>query len=175
MSDAKPRRPGRDSTHYLPAAEQPLAIGAAAPAVTEAPRAALEPSAAALEMAELPPPVQPALAPLQPLTAAVPDDAWTALAAAQGALVRACEEMTAEVGGITRSGLAAGTDAALALLGARTFAEAIEINAGMARRGFDAMVEGSTRLSEIGVKAMTEASRLILARLTSAWHVAGPG
>ena len=84
---------------------------------------------------------------------------------AQTALARGFEEIAAEMTGIARSGVAASTDAALALLGARTFAEAVEINASLARRRFDAMVEGSARLSDIGVKAITEASRPFLPRL----------
>ena len=52
---------------------------------------------------------------------------------------------------------------------------AVEINAGMARRGFDAMVEGSARLSEIGVKAMSEASRPLFTRWSAAWNAAIPG
>ena len=66
--------------------------------------------------------------------------------------------------GISRSGMAATADAAVALLGARTFAEAIEINAGLARRRVDAMLEGSARLSEIGATAITDASRPFLSR-----------
>ena len=63
--------------------------------------------------------------------------------------------------GISRSGMAATADAAVALLGARTFAEAIEINAGLARRRVDTMFEGSARLSEIGATAIADASQAI--------------
>ena len=50
------------------------------------------------------------------------------------ALARGFEKAAVEVTGISRSGMAATADAAVALLGARTFAEALEINAGLARR-----------------------------------------
>ena len=77
------------------------------------------------------------------------------------ALARGFERAAVEVTGISRSGMAATADAAVALLGARTFAEAIEINAGLARRRVDAMLEGSARLSEIGATAITDASQAI--------------
>ena len=63
---------------------------------------------------------------------------------------------------MTRSGIAAASDAAIALFGARTFSEAVEINARLARRGVDAMIEGSAKLSDIGVTAVSEASRPII-------------
>ena len=59
--------------------------------------------------------------------------------------------------------------AAVALLEVRTFSEVVEINATLARRGIDAMIEGSAKLSEIGVKAMSSASRPILSRLGEGW------
>jgi hypothetical protein len=102
------------------------------------------------------------------------DDDWMALAAAQTVLARACEAIAAEVGGLTRSSVAAGSDAALALLDARTLAEAVEINAGLARRNLDTVVEGSARLSEIAVKAMAEAARPFLSRLSATWNAAVP-
>ena len=76
---------------------------------------------------------------------------------------------------MTRSGIAAAADAAVALLGVRTFSEAVEINATLARRGVDAMIEGSAKLSEIGVKAMSDASRPVLSRLGESWSGLAPG
>jgi hypothetical protein len=69
-----------------------------------------------------------------------------------------------------RNGMVAGTDAALALLAARTLAEAVEINAGLARRGVDTIMAGSARLSEIGLKTMADASQLLLAQFGAAWE-----
>ena len=96
-------------------------------------------------------------------------DPWSALTEAQSALARGFEAVATEVGGLTRSGIAATTEAATAMLGAKTLAEAIEINTGYARRGFDAMLGGAAKLSEIGVKAATDASRPILNRLGESW------
>ena len=85
------------------------------------------------------------------------------------------EGIAVEVTVLTRSGMAAAADAGLALLGVRTISEAVEINASLARRGVDAMIEGSARLSEIGVKAVSEASRPILSRLGESWGGLAPG
>src|SRR5437764_582579 len=86
---------------------------------------------------------------------------------------RGCEAAATEVGGLTRAGMATTTEAATAMLGAKTLAEAIEINAGYARRGFDAMLGGAAKLSEIGVKAATDASRPILDRIGESWKGLG--
>jgi hypothetical protein len=92
------------------------------------------------------------------------DDSWTAVAATQTALARGFEQFAVELTGLARTGMVAGADAALALLAARTVAEAVEINAGLARRGVDTMIVGSARLSEIGVNTMADASKALLAR-----------
>ena len=100
-------------------------------------------------------------------------DPWAVFAEAQAAFAWGFEEIAGEMTGLTRSGLAATSDAAVALLGARTFAEIVEINAGLARRGVDAMIDGSARLSEIGVKALSQATRPLLSRFGSAWSETG--
>jgi hypothetical protein len=181
MSDARPRRAARDSARSGPAPAEEAPAAVAAPDAPPDPVAEQNPAVnhvadVKLEPELAPPAIQePVISGPAAAASAAADDAWTALVEVQRALARACEEIAVEVAGISRSGIAAGTDAALALLGARTFAEAVEINAGMARRGFDAMVEGSARLSEIGVKAVAEASRPILTRLSVSWSAAGPG
>jgi hypothetical protein len=172
MSDARPRRAARDSGRSEPvAAEEPAASDAAAdaPPLVAANLTAETVTAAAVAVS----PPEPAAPVIRGPEAA--GDAWTALTEAQAAVARACEEIAVELGGITRSGIAAGSDAALALLGARTLAEAVEINAVLVRRGFDAIVEGSARLSEIGVKAVAEASQPLLTRLSATWSAAGIG
>jgi hypothetical protein len=107
--------------------------------------------------------------------AEVLENAWSALAEAQCALARGFERAAVEATGISRSGMVATADAAVALLGARTFAEALEINAGLARRGIDAMLEGSARISEIGAKAIADASRPLLSRFGRNWSALGSG
>jgi hypothetical protein len=104
---------------------------------------------------------------------AAAENAWTAFAEAQSALARGFESAAVEVTGISRSGMAATADAAVALLGARTFAEALQINAGLARRGVDTMLGGSARLAEIGAKAITDASRPLFWRFGRNWSALG--
>jgi hypothetical protein len=191
MSDGKPRRVARESarretpSEEIPAAAVPP-FDAAPPqpsiaAPTEAAISQPAPASVAAPepvMAVMPP--QPTIAPAAAVTAveaeaAPADDAWAALLEAHAALARGLEEIAGEVSGLSRSGIAAAADAAVALIGAKTFAEAVEINAALARHGVDAMIEGSAKLSEIGVKAMTDASRPILSRLGAAWSGAGAG
>lgn len=165
MSDARAKRPTRDVARGDAVVEEAARESFGAPAGSQALPG--EP-----ETAKLPPAGDtPALpAPPSAETAVTSgDEAWAVFAEAQTALARACGEVAIEVGTIARSGFAAGTDAALALLGARTIAEAVEINAGLARRNADAMVEGSAKLSEIGLRALTAASRPILAGLSANW------
>jgi len=168
MSDMKPRRASREMTLVEPA---PADTGNAAmvgePVSMATPAAAAipePPSEIAAAMTEPMPP--PAIA----AASAATDDSWMAVADAQAALARGFEAFAVEAAGLTRNGMVAGADAALALLGARTVAELVEINAGLARRGVDAALTGSARLSEIGLKTMTEASKPLLTRLGAAWE-----
>lgn len=185
MSDAKPRRGGREAARHEIAAGEGLPPEAAPATIAPAePEAGQE--AAAEEV--VPPVAAPhSAARVGAFAAPAPraigesvkeldrraDDAWAALAEMQAALARGCEEIATEMAAITRSDIAAATDAATAMLDARTFAEAVEISAGLIRRRADAMIEGSTKLSEIGMQAATAASRPILARLAAGWSGAG--
>ena len=174
MSDAKPKRTGRESGRE--SGRSDIAPGEAAPPETTpiiVPEAVPDALAAAPAIVAEPAP-QEAAAAVEPMPAAM-DDAWTAFAEMQAALARSFEEIAVEMTGMTQSGIAATADAATAMLGARTFAEAVEINAGLVRRRADAMIEGSTRLSEIGVKAVTQISRPFLSRFGAAWSGAGLG
>lgn len=181
MSDAKPRRGGREAARGdvaagegVPPEAAPMTVAPEAPDVAAkalpdaitAPLPHPRPTEAAGQVAA--PAVRAAEESVKkggpPL-----DNPWATLAEMQAALARGCEEIAAEMTAITRSDIAAATDAATAMLDARTFAEAIEIGAGLIRRRADAMIEGSARLSEIGVQAATAASRSILTRVTAGW------
>jgi len=123
------------------------------------------PEIASAPPAEVAPPAPEVVFPVAEPPVDSVEDPWTAFAEAQAVLARSFEEIAVEVAGMTRTGIAAAADAGLALLGVRTFSEAVEINASLARRGVDAMIDGSAKLSEIGVKAVSDASRPILSRL----------
>lgn len=180
MSDVKPKRtarePGRsavsaaepvstETAPIVPAAIVPDAIVPLAPAAAEA--VSLAPEA----VGQLALPTVPATR--DPLTDSADDwagDPWTAVAEAQATLARGFAAVAVALTGVTGSGIAAAGDAAIALAGARTFSEAVEISAGLARRGVDAMIEGSAKLSEIGVTVVSEASRPMLSRLGGTWN-----
>ena len=164
-----PPAPARPPAVAPPAVAQPsVTLPSVAPPSVALPEAApeaapLKPALIAEAMAEAVLPISEAAVEAAEEAAVVSvDDAWTALSDVQTALVRGFEQIAAEMSGMTRSGIAAASEAALALLAARTVSEAAEINAGLARRGVDAMIDGGARLSEIGVAALAEASRPML-------------
>ena len=119
-----------------------------------------------------------AIEPMPPVAAPVSDsfapgkDAWAAWAEAQSAVARGFDAAAVAFAGLARSGIAAVSDAAIAMLQIKTLADAIEVGGGFARRSADALIEGSAQLSEIGVKAAAEASRPILTRLGTPWEPA---
>jgi phasin family protein len=195
MSEPRPKRAPREATRRnggaatagSPTAANPTAANPTAPAEIDAgstPETATAAVALATATAAEPIP-EPVITQPKPAAEAAPAapqapgskpaseelwaDPWSALTEAQSALARGFEEAATEFGGLTRSGIAATTEAANAMLGAKTLAEAIEINTGYARRGFDAMLGGAAKLSEIGVKTATDASRPILNRLGESW------
>jgi hypothetical protein len=183
MNTVRSRRGARDSLPSAPDIEEPAAIEAA-PAGPEAAMhdeektatpivdggAASEPRASVAPAPYVGPAEARTLAVMPPFAAAPVADGWAALAELQATFARACEEAAAEVTEVTRSGIAASSDAALALLDARTYAEAVEINAGLARRNVAALVVGAVRLSEIGVTALAEASRPLFTSLPAPWR-----
>ena len=166
MSDLKPRRgahaPGHSETAPTEATPSDTvpSIASEAPA---APQAVAAPRFVVRQPVPAPEPES------VESVAAAADHVWDALTEVQAAFARGFAEAAIEMTGMTRSGVAAAADAAVAMLGVRTLAEAVEINTGLARRGADAVIEGSARLSEIGVAAMTEATRPILSRLGTSW------
>ena len=170
MSDTKPRRTARDAARgngIRSAAKPAEAIPALAPETATA-AVALETAAAETVVESAAKAVQPAA---QPTASA--DDAWAAWTESQSALVQGFEALATELTGMTRSGIAATTEAAKAMIDAKTFVEAVEINANLARRSFDAVIEGAAKISEIGVKAATEASRPVLSRFGETWKSLG--
>ena len=67
--------------------------------------------------------------------------------------------------GLAQTALTEAGDNAAALMRAGSFADAVEIQFGYARRSVASLIAGSIRLSEIGARLMTEASRPIVAPL----------
>jgi hypothetical protein len=89
-------------------------------------------------------------------------NALASIADSQAAMVRGFEALALEVTGLTRSGFAAAADGTTALLGAKTVADAVEVQIGFARRSVDALIAGSAKLAEIGIRLANETSRPLL-------------
>ncbi|HEX3860271.1 MAG TPA: phasin family protein [Stellaceae bacterium] len=97
---------------------------------------------------------------------------WAAFAEMQQAFARGFEEMTSEIDAMAKFGMSAATDAAVAMLSARNFADALEINTGLTQRGIAVVVESSVKLSETGIKAATAASRPLMVQIGAVWRSA---
>lgn len=139
----------------------------AKPAPAPAPVVAI----AAPETAEvaIPEPVAAATAPVRMLPPPRParpagGDAFSAVMESQAAVLRGLQALSAEMAGLAGSGIEAAARTASGMLAARTLADAVEINTGFARHSFDALVAGSAKLSEIGLRVATEASRPLLSQ-----------
>jgi hypothetical protein len=175
MSDAKSKRTMRESVQREPA--PPPLPPPAKVETAPAPQPAVDPVTAAV--ATLPAASANAA---HPASSAMPDDlfaysrqALAAITEAQTAAARGAEAMLGEMTTFVRSELAAATEGATALLGAKTFSEAFEVNLGYARRSFDALVGSSAKLSEIGAKTASDASRPILSRIGESWKALNIG
>jgi len=59
------------------------------------------------------------------------------------------------------------------MLAVKTLSDAIEVNAGFTCSSFDALVDGSAKLSELGVKLAAETSQPLLSQLCRGWNKAG--
>jgi hypothetical protein len=139
---------------------------APAPAPIEA--AAAQPPAIAVPAA-VPIPAPPRPAPRQvaaagDLMAGLVRDTFTGLAEVQAAMAGGLSAMALEVTGLVHAGATAAQDGAAALLGAKTLAEAIDVQIGLARRNLDTLAAGSIKLTEIGSRLAREASRPTLPR-----------
>jgi hypothetical protein len=96
-------------------------------------------------------------------------EVFAALVQSQSAVARGLEALSVELTGLAISGIDAATRTAKNMLGVKTLSDAIEVNAGFTRSSFDALVGGSAKLSELGMKLATEASQPILTQLGKSW------
>jgi len=98
--------------------------------------------------------------------------AFAALAESQAALARGLTAMSDAMAGLARSGfdIAAGT--ATDTLGVKTLSDAYRVNARFACRSVGSWLDGSARLSGLGLRLADEASRPILRQLGQNWFEA---
>jgi hypothetical protein len=96
-------------------------------------------------------------------------EAFAALVQSQTALARGLEALSTEMAGLALSGIDTAARTATDMLGIKTLSDAIEVNAGLTRSSFVALVGGSAKLSELGVKLAAEASQPLLDQLGKSW------
>jgi hypothetical protein len=96
-------------------------------------------------------------------------EAMAALAESQAAMARGLEAISDEMAGLTRAGFDIAAHTATEMLGVKTFSDAFKVNALFARRSFDSLLDGSAKLSGLGVKLAAESSRPILTQLGQGW------
>ena len=84
------------------------------------------------------------------------------ICASQTAIASDVTAMALEIGGLACSNLTAAGDSVTALLGSRNLVDTVEIQLGFARRSLDAMVGGSTKLAELGLRLANDAAKPVL-------------
>ncbi|HEV2300782.1 MAG TPA: phasin family protein [Stellaceae bacterium] len=133
----------------------PRALPPAAVAAAENISAAPEPAAAA--------------AAREAVVADFAREAYEALAQSQQVMARGFEALGLEIARAARSGIDRAAKTASEMLAVKTLSDAIEVSAGLARDSFDTLVEGSTRLSDLGIKFAREAGQPLLAQWQRDW------
>lgn len=94
---------------------------------------------------------------------------FAALFESQTALARGLETLSAEITGLALAGVDAVARTATDALSVKTIADAIEVNTGFTRRSFDALMVGSAKLSEVGIKVAADAWHPLLTHLGKSW------
>ena len=87
----------------------------------------------------------------------------------QTALARGLETLSAEIAGLALAGVDAAARTATDAISVKTIADAIEVNAGFTRRSFDALMVGSAKLSEVGLRVAAEAWHPLLTHFGKSW------
>jgi hypothetical protein len=96
-------------------------------------------------------------------------EALAAFTDSQAAVVRGLSALSDEMAGLTRSGIDLAARTATEMLGVRTVADVFRVNVMFARNSFDGLIDGSAKLSGLGVRLAAESSRPILTQLGQSW------
>ncbi len=145
----------------LPVAELPVAEPPVAEPPAAEPPVAEPPAAVSYIVAPEPPPPDTLPA---PVTAPPSQDGWMRLVEMQETFARGMGEIAAEITGMARSGTEATADAAVAMLGAKTFAAVFDIQADLTRRNLAAATDALIRQYRIISLAFNTAMPYILPR-----------
>jgi hypothetical protein len=166
--DTKARRPSPKSEakpEALQAAAEPASMAASAEPQIVPQIAAAPPPVVALPPSVLPAEAQPRQQNAADELFSAYRDTFLALGESQRAVASGIRALALEMAGLARANLTVAGESAVALAGASNFTDAVEIQLGFARRGFDVLVSGSTRIGEIGARLASDASRPIVAPL----------
>jgi hypothetical protein len=101
-------------------------------------------------------------------------EAFAALAESQAALARTLAAISDAMAGLTRSGIDIASRTATDTLAVKTLSDAYRVNAQFACRSFDSWLDGSAKLSGLGLALAAEASRPILKQFGQSWLEAAP-
>lgn len=93
----------------------------------------------------------------------------------RAALARGVESISDEIAGLARHSIDATARTAIQMLGVKTWADAIAINTGFARTGFNHWLDSSAKVSELGVKLAVESSKPFVAKFGQLWNGAHSG
>jgi len=85
------------------------------------------------------------------------------------ALSEGLEAIGKELMGYARTSLEAASQTASALLGAKTFEEVVQIQSDLAKSNLEALLQGSAKLSELGVSVANEAFAPLGGRVEAAF------
>jgi Phasin protein len=123
-------------------------------------------------------PSAPTLLP-SPAPAALPGpdtgpDFFDIIAESRAALARGVESVSEEVASLARHSIDTTAHSAIQMLGVKTWADAIAVNTSFARTSFDYWLEGTAKVSELGVKLAVESSKPFVTKFGKAWSAAYP-
>jgi hypothetical protein len=143
-----------ESQPESPAAPQPAPSYDAARAGSDGEAAALSPPLTAVS-----PPAPVSASPAPAIAVEAGDDMLAAIAQSRAALARGLESIGDEVASFARHSLDASAQAAIQLLGAKTWADAFAVNSSLARTSFDSWLGSSAKVSELGIKLAIDWSK----------------
>jgi hypothetical protein len=185
------RPPAATRAAPQPAVAPPEPPVASQPALPQAESAAVPPSAAPEDPARAAPvadcvedPAPPAALALPPMplvvqpapaiAAETSDDMFSAIAQSRAALARGLESIGNEVASFARHSLDASAQAAIQLLEAKTWADAVAVNSGFARTSFDYWLGSTAKVSELGIRLVIDWSKPLASEFGKGWSGAQP-
>jgi hypothetical protein len=119
--------------------------------------------------------ISPTPAPLarpQPPAATVDSrrDIFDIVAESRAAVARGVESISDEMASFARHSIDATAHAAIEMLKVRTWAQAMALNTGYVRTGFDQWLDSSAKVSELGVKLAAESSKPFVIKFGQVWE-----